>query len=191
MKRIDYLEFVSLIESSGVTDRRFIAPLFSQLTEADGFGGDGTEFAASLIQGMKPRDHLEILHAAQMAVVHWATMKYFRQVGASVGTVYQEVAVATATKLARTFTAQMEAFKRCRAAAEQKVTVQHVAVSGGAQAIVGNVTHAVRETAPDKAATSPPALTDARMAPMPMLDKQERAPVALPRGKKDDRQSSA
>jgi len=190
MKRIDYLEFVSLMESFGISDPRFIAPLFQQLIEANGFGGDGVEFSASLIQGMKPRDHLEVLHAVQMAVMHWATMKYMRQVGDSIGTVYQEVAVATATKLARTYTAQMEAFKRCRAAAEQKVTVQHVAVSGAGQAIVGNVTHAVRETAPDKAATSPPALTDARTAPMPMLDKQERAPVALPLGQKDDEQTS-
>jgi hypothetical protein len=190
MKRIDYLEFVSLMESFGITDHRFMAPLHQQLVEADGFGGDGVEFAASLIQGTKPRDHLEILHAVQMAVMHWATMKYMRQVGLCAGTARQEVAVATATKLARTFTAQMEAFKRCRAAGEQKVTVQHVAVSEGGQAIVGNVTQAARETAPDKAATSPPALTDARMAPMPMLNKQERAPVALPCAQKDDEQSS-
>lgn len=190
MKRIDYLEFVSLMESFGITDRRFMAPLYQQLVEADGFGGDGVEFAAVLIQGMKPRDHLEILLAVQTAGIHWATMKCLGQVGDRQGTVHQEAAVAMATKLARTFTAQMEASKRYRAGGEPQVTVQNVSVSEGGQAIVGNVTQAARETAPDKAATSPPALTDARMAPMPMLNKQERAPVALPCAQKDDEQSS-
>ena len=63
MKRIDYLEFVSLMESFGITDRRFMAPLHQQLIEADGFGGDGVEFAAAVIQGSKPRDYFEVICA--------------------------------------------------------------------------------------------------------------------------------
>ena len=39
MKNIDLPEFMSLMESFGITDLRFIAPLFQQLIEADGFGG--------------------------------------------------------------------------------------------------------------------------------------------------------
>ena len=42
-------------------------------------------------------------------------------------------------KLARTFAAQVEALKRCRSGCEQKMTVQHVRVGEGGQAIVGNV----------------------------------------------------
>lgn len=42
-------------------------------------------------------------------------------------------------KLARTFAAQMEALRKYRHGGEQKVTVQHVQVSDGGQAIVGNV----------------------------------------------------
>ena len=42
-------------------------------------------------------------------------------------------------KLARTFTAQVEALKRYRSKGEQKVTVEHVHVHDGGQAIVGNV----------------------------------------------------
>ena len=45
------------------------------------------------------------------------------------------------TLLALTYATQMEALKRYRTCGEQKVTVQHVSVSAGAQAIVGNVTH--------------------------------------------------
>jgi hypothetical protein len=42
-------------------------------------------------------------------------------------------------KLARTFTIQLEAFKRHRSKGEQKVLVQHVNVSESGQAIVGNI----------------------------------------------------
>ena len=43
-------------------------------------------------------------------------------------------------KLARTFAAQIEAFKRYRTGGQQKVTVEHVTVNQGGQAIVGAVT---------------------------------------------------
>ena len=71
-----------------------------------------------------------------------------------------------------------------RAYGDQKVLVQQVSVSEGGQAIVGNITQAARETAPDT--TSPPALTDARMAAMPIIGNQEPTPVALLRGEKDE-----
>ena len=44
----------------------------------------------------------------------------------------------------------MEALKRYRTGGEQKVTVQHVTVSEGGNAIVGNVTQAASEPPPDK-----------------------------------------
>ena len=97
-------------------------------------------------------------------------MKYMRQVGASRGTENQELAVATATKLARTFTGQMEALKRYRTGGEQKVTVQHVSVNEGGHAIVGHVTH-TKSPMPvlNKSKDETPALTDSRQAAMPML----------------------
>ena len=42
-------------------------------------------------------------------------------------------------KLARTFAAQVEALRKHRTGGEQRVTVQHVNVADGGQAIVGNV----------------------------------------------------
>ena len=44
-------------------------------------------------------------------------------------------------KLARTFAAQMEALRKYRTGGEQNVTVKHVTVNEGGQAIVGNVEH--------------------------------------------------
>ncbi len=83
----------------------------------------------------------------------------------------------------RTFTAQMEALKRYRTGGEQKVSVQHASVSAGGQAIVGNVTQAARDAAPDKT-VAPPALTDARTAPMPIVHEPKREPVPLRRKSK-------
>ena len=80
MKRMDLLEFTAIMESFGITDGRFIGPLYSQLINADGFGGDGVEFAAAVIAGAQPKDQLMALQTAQMAVVHWATMQFMRKV---------------------------------------------------------------------------------------------------------------
>lgn len=174
MKEFDLLEFISLMETFGITDRRFIWPFFHQLREADIFGGDGVQFAAAVIQGIKPRDQLEAMHAAQMAVMHWAAMKQIRTASKSAGTTYFDVALTTATKLVRTYSAQMEALKRYRTGGEQKITVQHVSVSEGGQAIVGNVTQNALEEPVNKA----PALTDARQPEMPTIEQpNSRGPV--------------
>jgi hypothetical protein len=51
----------------------------------------------------------------------------------------QDSAARAFNQLARTFATQVEALKRYRTGGEQKVTVQHVTVNEGGQAIVGNV----------------------------------------------------
>jgi hypothetical protein len=107
----------------------------------------------------------------------------------------QDSAERAFNKLARTFAVQMEALKRYRAGGEQNVTVQHVSVGQGGQAIVGNVTQAARETAREtaagKAAHRPPALADARQAPMTIIGEPERVPVALRHKRSDGGRSPA
>jgi hypothetical protein len=56
-------------------------------------------------------------------------------------------------RLLRTFVSLMEALKRHRGGSEQAVTVRHVTVAEGGQAIVGNVTQDQRRAA-DPAAPS-------------------------------------
>src|SRR5271155_3767637 len=51
----------------------------------------------------------------------------------------QDIAERAFNKLTRTFAAQMSALKEYRSKGEQKMTVQHVHVAEGGQAIVGNV----------------------------------------------------
>jgi hypothetical protein len=188
MKRMDFLEFTSMMESLGITDPRFIGPHHSQLINADGFGGEGVEFAAAVIAGTPPKDELMAMQAAQMAVIHWATMQFMRKVAdwreSAKGD--QQLAVNMATKLARTYSAQLDAIKRYRTGGEQKVTVQHVSVTHGSQAIVGNVTQGALE---EPAET--PALTDARQQATPITDHSEHVPVPVRRQQKNGRRSSA
>ena len=79
-----------------------------------------------------------------------------------------------------------QTLKRYRTGGEQKVTVQHVSVSEGGQAIVGNVTQGARETAPKKTAKPLPALAAAQETPLIFVGESERAPIPFPRSRKDE-----
>jgi hypothetical protein len=85
---------------------------------------------------------------------------------------------------------QMEALKRYRTGGEQKVTVQHVSVSEGGQAIVGNVTQPAGGTAPEKPMTTTPALTDPRQQAMPVIETPAQV-LPLRTKRKDGGRSSA
>jgi hypothetical protein len=123
----------------------------------------------SVIKGIEPRDQLEARLAAQMAAVHVATMDFARDLA--------PVNTSAFNKLTRTFAMQMGALKRYRRGAEQRVTLQHVSVAEGGQAIVGNVAQAPRngqeKAAQEKAATPPPTLPETNVVPMPSMDKSK------------------
>ncbi len=82
--------------------------------------------------------------AAQMAAVHNATMTFARRLAHVDNIPQQDSAERAFNKLARTFTAQVEALKRYRTGGQQTVTVEHVNVGAGGPAIVGNITHGGR-----------------------------------------------
>src|SRR6516162_6672650 len=152
----------------------------------------GLNFMLSVIKGIEPRDQLETMLLAQMAAVHVASMTFARRL-AHGKTIPQQDSVERAfNKLTRTFAMQMEALKRYRAGAEQKVTLQHVSVAEGGQAIIGNVTHTPRKNgqeqtaqekaAQEKATTPPPALPDTNVVPMPIMGKsKEHDPLSVRR----------
>ena len=170
------------MEAVGTADWDFLDGLLGQLANAGSQGRQiderGLNFMLSVVKGIKPRDQIEAMLAAQMAAVHMATMTFARRLAHVENIAQQDSAERAFNKLARTFANQMEALKRYRTGGEQKVTVQHVSVSEGGQAIVGNVTQAPRETAPDKAAASPPALANSQMPAMTIVG--EPAPAAVP-----------
>ena len=107
--------------------------------------------------------------AAQMAAVHLSTMTFARRLANVENIPQQDSAERAFNKLTRTFNSQMEALKRYRTAGEQKVTVQHVTVGGGGQAIVGNVTQSPPEPAQEAKIAKPPVLVAPAEQPMRIL----------------------
>ncbi len=95
----------------------------------------------AVVKGVEPRDQIEAMLAAQIAAVHMSTMTFARRLAHVENLAQQDSTERAFNKLARTFAAQVEALKRYRTGGEQKMTVQHVTVSEGGQAIVGNVSH--------------------------------------------------
>ena len=130
----------------GSSDNDFINGFIYQLVNLGSSGkkkpdNEGTAFVASVVRGVEPKDQIEAMLASQMAAVHLATMTFARRL-AQVETIPQQDSAERAfNKLARTFTAQVEALKRYRTGGQQQVTVKHVTVNDGGQAIVGPVTH--------------------------------------------------
>jgi len=139
-----------------------------------------------VIKGIKPKDQVVTMLAAQMAATHMAIMTFVRRLADVEYTLQQDGAERTLNKLSRTFIMQMDALKRYLTGGEQKVTVQHVSVAEGGQAIVGNVTQAAPKTAPKKIADKTLALTDARQPAMSIIDGPVRKPVAARRKQKDE-----
>jgi len=178
-----------LMEAVGTTNPDFVNGLLRQVVNAGWQGPDpdedGANFVLAVVAGIKPRDQLEAMLAAQMAAIHIATMTFAWRLAHVVNIPQQDSAERALNKLARTFAMQMETLKRYRTGGEQKVSVQHVSVNEGGQAIVGNVTQAAREAAPEKPANSSPSLTHARTPEMPIIGKTERAPVPSRRRRKD------
>jgi hypothetical protein len=174
-----------LMDALGTGDLDFFNGLINQLAKAGSQGGQIHErdlnFILSVVKGVQPRDQLEVMLAAQMAPVHMATMTFAGRLAQVENVPQQDSAERAFNKLTRTYAAQMEALKRYRTGGEQKVTVQHVSVSEGGQAIVGNVTQASRETAPNKAAPSPPALAHSQTPAMPIVGEPAATPVPLKR----------
>lgn len=104
-------------------------------------GNDERAFMVAVIAEMAPRDAVERMLAVQMAATHVAMVRSGRWLSAT-KTVEQVTAHYSGyNKLARTFTTQMEALRKHRNGGKQTVTVQHVNVEGGGQAIVGDVNH--------------------------------------------------
>src|SRR5215831_8309407 len=161
---------ICLMEALGAKDLDFMGGIILQLAGVAKQGASVDEgalnFMLSVIKSVKPRDEVECMLAAQMAAVHMASMRLARRLAHVEDIQQQDSAERAFNKLTRTFTNQMDALKRYRTGGEQKVTVQHVSVSEGGQAIVGNVTQETGGTAPQKPVATTPALSDARQQAM-------------------------
>jgi hypothetical protein len=98
--------------------------------------------AASAMADIAPRDSLEGMLAAQLVGIHHASMECLRRSMIHAQTFEgRREALSQANKLSRTYATLLEALNRHRGRGQQKVTVEHVHVHAGGQAIVGAVEH--------------------------------------------------
>jgi hypothetical protein len=174
---------VALMRAIGTTDIDFYDGLMGQLVNASAeatASERSTNFMLSVVKGIKPRDQVEGMLAAQMAAVHMASMTFARRLARVENIPQQDSAEKAFNKLTRTFAAQMSALKEYRSKGEQKMTVQHVHVAEGGQAIVGNVNAPAEGVGPRKKPEGQPhALAYAPGVEMPRHIEAEREALPL------------
>jgi hypothetical protein len=97
--------------------------------------------AITAMRGMKPRDELEGMLITQLIASHNAVMECYRRAMLAEQTfeAWREN-LNQANKLSRTYAALTDALDRHRGKGQQRITVEHVNVHAGGQAIVGAVT---------------------------------------------------
>ncbi|RFC68339.1 hypothetical protein [Mesorhizobium denitrificans] len=135
-----------IMEAIGTADPDFVQIALEQLTKLAIPGAtapctpEALNASLALVRGIRPQDEVEAMLAIQMSAIHMATMTTAARLSVAKEVTWIELHEKALNKLARTFTTQIEALKRYRSKGEQKVTVEHVTVNEGGQAIVGTVT---------------------------------------------------
>jgi len=138
-------------QALGTSDQNLQFSLLQQLVGTLNVGNTGEDFdpntlvnsydnVMALLQGIAPKDEIESMLSLQMIGTHNLAMTVMaRATNPDQTFKWAQVCMNYSIKLLRTFTAQMEALKKYRSKGEQKMTVEHVHVNEGGQAIVGNV----------------------------------------------------
>jgi hypothetical protein len=116
-----------------------IETLWKQNSDVDTYRQQVNATVAALA-GIGPRDELEGMMAAQLIAAHNATMECYRRAMIREQTFEgRRENLNQANKLSRTWATLLEALNRHRGKGQQKVTVEHVHVHAGGQAVVGMV----------------------------------------------------
>jgi hypothetical protein len=134
------------------------------------------QFAAAVaaLAGVRPQDELEGMLAAQILAAHHAAMECYRRAMIPDQTFEgRREGLNQANKLSRTATMLVEALNRHRGKRQQKVTVEHVHVHAGGQAIVGSVEQGGGGVRQDGTHTS--AITHAPQSPLRGKDETRKA----------------
>ena len=92
------------------------------------------------LAGIAPKDELEGMMAAQLVAAHNASMECFRRAMLPDQTFDgRRENLNQANKLSRTWATLVDALNKHRGKGQQKVTVEHVHVHAGGQAVVGTI----------------------------------------------------
>ena len=129
----------------GTTSSAFVNSSLYQLQAAarspcGGISEIAVNAALAMIEAAAPKDEIEGALAVQMACTHSAAMAVLARIGGGHGS-EQRVATfgSAAARLLRAYAMQVEARRRLRHGGQQYVRVEHVQISDGGQAIIGNV----------------------------------------------------
>jgi hypothetical protein len=177
----------ALRSTTGSDDVDFAETLIGQVSDAVWKANSDSDqqdrqVTASFVAmiGMKPQDELEGMLIGQLIASHNAAMECYRR--AMIGTQSFETRSGNlnqANKLSRTFTALIEAFDRHRGKGQQRITVEHVNVHAGGQAIVGAVTPGGSSQKLKEPTDAPRGISHEPGTPMRSADAQwETVPIA-------------
>ena len=111
------------------------------IENSDAAGRERLQKAAfGALAGIAPNDELEGMMAAQLFAAHNAAMECYGRAmnGDQFLSAWRE-SLNQANKLSRTFATLLDTLNKHRGKGQQKVTVEHVHVNEGGQAVVGNV----------------------------------------------------
>jgi hypothetical protein len=171
-----YRPFLEVLQNNGVTDPDFLTGILCQVNGISVYSRNATErdFLLSIIKGGNPKTQTDVLLLTQMAAIHDAVMTSARNLGTANDPELVERFANVTNKLARTFTAQVEALQRCRSVNEKNITVQNVSIRDSAQAILGNVTHNSRDDGPANGKRSPLAIADQSGSVMPVIEPRQK-----------------
>lgn len=139
----------SLIKFSGSESKEFSTILANQAVNTVWLKSSDEDKTTQSIgcihamMGFEPKDAVEGMMTAQMVALHNAVMECFRRAMVPEQTIEgRENNLRYGNKCAVTFSAMLDALSRYRGnVSEQKMTVEHVHVHSGGQAIVGNVSN--------------------------------------------------
>jgi hypothetical protein len=136
-----------LKKAMGTSSSAFVDASLIQLQAAARLPGGGVSeiavnSALALIEAVAPKDEIEGALAIQMACTHTAAMAILARMDGYCRIQSTAICVAAAARLMRAYVAQLEALRRLRHGGSQLVRVEHVHVSEGGQAIIGNVSPA-------------------------------------------------
>jgi len=135
------------IETTGCTDKDAYLRLITQVNDAQPkykatsvMNVMNMNSALALMNGIAPENPLEGLLAAQITAAHNMAMEFSRRAMVEGQTEDGiERNLNRAKKMMGAFTAQVETLHKLRNKGQQKIIVQHVQVSEGGQAIIGDI----------------------------------------------------
>jgi len=95
------------------------------------------DYVAAMVASLEPRNAQEAMLAIQMVGIHYNTTNLLSK--AVKNDFMAEQYLKLALKMSRLFATQLETLKKIRSKGEQKMTVEHIHIHNGGQAIVGQI----------------------------------------------------